>query len=204
MLKEVKVKENVLVAKASTKKYTDREDTTYTPTNEKYSVEKEKEFTIDEIKFVFNKLVPVNSKYNNTTKENGTVKEGITTVVYEYKPVLPSNDIVNEKIEFNGGINPIDPPVVDIPEYKEPIGGAIVPPEVHEKPEFKGGVSPIEPPVVEKTEAEVPKVEKPKKEEPKEVIKKKEELPVTSSSSMLGMFGLVGAFGMRKKRKKDK
>ena len=205
VLKEVKVKENVLVAKASTQKYTDREETTYTPTNEKYSVEKEKEFTIDEIKFVFNKLVPVNSKYNNTTKENGTVKEGITTVVYEYKPVLPSNDIVNEKTEFNGGINPIDPPVVDIPEYKEPIGGAIVPPEVHEKTEFKGGISPIDPPVVEKPEAKVPKVEEPKKEEEqKEVIKKKEELPVTSSSSMLGMFGLVGAFGMRKKRKKDK
>ena len=33
---------------------------------------------------------------------------------------------------------------------------------------------------------------------------KVEELPVTSSSSMLGMFGLVGAFGMRKKRKKDR
>ena len=210
VLKEVKVKENVLVAKASTKKYTDREETTYTATNEKYSVEKEKEFTIDGIKFVFNKLVSVSSKYNNTTEENGVIKEGITTVVYEYKPVLPSNDIVNEKSEFNGGVNPIDPPVVDIPEYKEPIGGAIVPPEVHEKPEFKGGVSPIDPPVVEKPEAEVPKVETPKAEEPKkeeeakEVIKKKEELPVTSSSSMLGMFGLVGAFGMRKKRKKDK
>mgnify|MGYP003087835778 CR=1 FL=1 len=205
VLKEVKVKENVLVAKASTKKYTDREETTYTPTNEKYSVEKEKEFTIDGIKFVFNKLVPVNSKYNNTTEENGVVKEGTTTVVYEYKPVLPSNDIVNEKPEFNGGVNPIDPPVVDVPEYKEPIGGAIVPPEVHEKPEFKGGVSPIDPPVVEKPEAEVPKVEELKKEEEaKEVIKKKEELPITSSSSMLGMFGLVGAFGMRKKRKKDK
>ena len=205
VLKEVKVKENVLVAKASTKKYTDREETTYTATNEKYAVEKEKEFTIDGIKFVFNKLVPVSSKYNNTTEESGVVKEGTTTVVYEYKPVLPSNDIVNEKPEFNGGVNPIDPPVVDVPEYKEPIGGAIVPPEVHEKPEFKGGVSPIDPPVVEKPEAEVPKVEEPKKEEePKEVIKKKEELPVTSSSSMLGMFGLVGAFGMRKKRKKDK
>ena len=205
VLKEVKVKENVLVAKASTKKYTDREETTYTATNEKYSVEKEKEFTIDGIKFVFNKLVPVSSKYNNTTEESGVIKEGMTTVVYEYKPVLPSNDIVNEKPEFNGGVNPIDPPVVDVPEYKEPIGGAIVPPEVHEKPEFKGGVSPIDPPVVEKPEAEVPKVEEPKKEEePKEVIKKKEELPVTSSSSMLGMFGLVGAFGMRKKRKKDK
>ena len=204
VLKEVKVKENVLVAKASTKKYTDREETTYTPTNEKYSVEKEKEFTIDEIKFVFNKLVPVSSKYNNTTEENGTVKEGTTTVVYEYKPVLPSNDIVNEKPEFNGGVNPIDPPVVDVPEYKEAIGGAIIPPEVHEKPEFKGGVSPIDPLVVEKPEAEVPKVEESKEEESKEVIKKKEELPVTSSSSMLGMFGLVGAFGMRKKRKKDK
>lgn len=210
VLKEVKVKENVLVAKASTKKYTDREDTTYTPTNEKYSVEKEKEFTIDGIKFVFNKLVPVSNKYNNTTEESGVVKEGTTTVVYEYKPVLPSNDIVNEKPEFNGGVNPIDPPVVDIPEYKEPIGGAIVPPEVHEKTEFKGGVSPINPPVVEKPEAEVPKVETPKAEEPKkeekakEVIKKKEELPVTSSSSMLGMFGLVGAFGLRKKRKKDR
>ena len=209
VLKEVKVKENVVVAKASTKIYTNKEETTYTATNEKYSVEKEKEFTIDGIKFVFNKLVPVNSKYNNTTEESGVIKEGITTVVYEYKPVLPSNDIVNEKPEFNGGVTPVDPPVVDIPEYKEPIGGAIVPPEVHEKPEFKGGVSPIDPPVVEKPEVEVPKVEtpkaeEPKKEEPKEVIKKKEELPVTSSSSMLGMFGLVGAFGLRKKRKKDK
>ena len=174
VLKEVKVKENVLVAKASTKKYTDREDTTYTATNEKYSVEKEKEFTIDGIKFIFNKLVPVSSKYNNTTEENGVIKEGTTTVIYEYKPVLPSNDIVNEKPEFNGGVSPVDPPVVEKPE--------------------------AEVPKVETTKAEEPK----KEEEAKEVIKKKEELPVTSSSSMLGMFGLVGAFGMRKKRKKDK
>ena len=112
---------------------------------------------------------------------------------------------MNEKPEFNGGVTPVDPPVVDIPEYKEPIGGAIVPPEVHEKPEFKGGVSPIDPPIVEKPEAEATKGEEPKKEEePKEVIKKKEELPVTSSSSMLWMFVIVGAFGMIKKRKKDK
>ena len=140
---------------------------------------------------------PKTGEIKEVKKEELLSKKGIPEVSEEAK-------------EFKGGVNPIDPPVVDIPEYKEPIGGAIVSPEVHEKPEFKGGVSPINPPVVEKPEAEVPKVEIPKaeepkkEEEPKEVIKKKEKLPVTSSSSMLGMFGLVGAFGMRKKRKKDK
>ena len=49
---------------------------------------------------------------------------------------------------LNGGIVPLDPPTVEIPEFQGGIPGI---PEVHEKPEFNGGIPGI-PEVHEKPE----------------------------------------------------
>ena len=150
VLKETTVKNNVTVATATTKVYADRDpETTYTPTNEEYSIERENTITIDGLTFKLNRLIPVSNELNNSIDESGKVKEGKTTIIYEYKLIIPSNDIVNEKPEFNGGVNPIEPPVVEVPEYTEPIGTTPGDAPIHELPEFEGGVNPIDPPVVE-------------------------------------------------------
>ena len=62
----------------------------------------------------------------------------------------------NIKLTIKDGVVPNDPPVVEKPEYKEPIG--TVPPEapVHEKPEFNGGMVPNDPPVYDKPEYKEP------------------------------------------------
>ena len=62
----------------------------------------------------------------------------------------------NIKLTIKDGVVPNNPPVVEKPEYKEPIG--TVPPEapVHEKPEFNGGVVPLDPPVHDKPEYKEP------------------------------------------------
>ena len=150
VLKETTVKNNVTVATATTKVYADRDsETTYTPTNEEYSIEREETITIDGLTFKLNRLIPVSNELNNSIDKSGKVKEGTTTIIYEYKLIIPSNDIVVEKPEFNGGVNPIEPPVVEVPEYTEPIGTTPGDAPVHELPEFNGGVNPIDPPVVE-------------------------------------------------------
>ena len=150
VLKETTVKNNVTVATATTKVYADRDpETTYTPTNEEYSIERENTITIDGLTFKLNRLIPVSNELNNSIDESGKVKEGTTTIIYEYKLIIPSNDIVNEKPEFNGGVNPIEPPVVEVPEYTEPIGTTPGDAPIHELPEFNGGVNPIDPPIVE-------------------------------------------------------
>ena len=104
--------------------------------------------------YVLRGVLGASEKYSNTTEENGKVKPGVTTIVYEYvlqskepERGVPGIPEVHEKPEYNGGAVPLDPPVVTIPEHNKPIG---IPgePEVHEKPEFKGGVVPLDPPVL--------------------------------------------------------
>ena len=74
--------------------------------------------------------------------------------------------------EFEGGVVPIDPPVVEIPEYTEPIGtvpneapvynkpewngGIPGIPEVRELPPFEGGVIPNDAPILDLPELEIP------------------------------------------------
>ena len=196
VLKESVVKDKVTVATARTVIETGKDPvTTYTPTNEKYSVTKDDTITVDGLTFKLNRIVPVTPELNNSVEENGLVKEGTTTVIYEYKLIIPSNDIVNEIPEFNGGVNPIDPPIVEIPEYT-------------------GGVVPIDPPVVDVPEykepiKDEPKVEKPK-EEPKVETSKvtetpKKALPKTSvvSNVFAGLSSLIGLAGLSLKNKKD-
>ena len=138
-------------------------------------------------------------------------------------------EVSEETIEFKGGVNPTESIVrEDLPELKVALikdgdGNVLEVIKEDEKPKDIQGYKNTGKTEVDKDgykvyiyEKEEPKVDKntptesankvvDKKEEVnKEVINKKEELPKTSSVSMLGMFGLVGAFGMRKKRKKDR
>ena len=105
--------------------------------------------------YVLRGVLGVSEKYNNTTEENGKVKPGVATIVYEYvlqskesERGVPGTPEVHEKPEYNGGAVPLDPPVVTIPEYDKPIG---IPgtPEIYDKPEYNGGVNPINPPVLD-------------------------------------------------------
>ena len=138
-------------------------------------------------------------------------------------------EVSEETIEFKGGVNPTESIVrEDLPELKVALikdgdGNVLEVIKEDEKPKDIQGYKNTGKTEVDKDgykvyiyEKEEQKVDKNTPTEPvnkvvdkkeevnKEVINKKEELPKTSSVSMLGMFGLVGAFGMRKKRKKDR
>ena len=74
---------------------------------------------------------------------------------YLYPPV------VENLPEFNGGVNPIDSPVLEVPEYTGPLstntpvddnGNLILPPIVNDLPEYKGGANPVDAPINEKPE----------------------------------------------------
>ena len=94
----------------------------------------------------------------------GTVINRIYQYVRFYgAPVheVPKDSPVNDVPEYNGGANPIVPPILGKPEYN----GGVNPidPPVFEKPEYNGGANPIDPPVLEKPELKVPNTpEKPK------------------------------------------
>ena len=65
------------------------------------------------------------------------------------KPIgISGEPLVNNEVEFSGGVVPNDAPKRDLDDYTQPIGVSGEP-EVHEKPEFEGGVTPLDPPVVE-------------------------------------------------------
>lgn len=66
-----------------------------TPTN--YNTENLKEQTIQKNgkTYVLTRVLPKGTKFNNTEATSGTVKEGVTTVVYEYREVQKGNLIVN-------------------------------------------------------------------------------------------------------------
>ena len=87
----VTVKDNVVVEKATTKVYADREETTYTATNEEYStVASRKEvIEINGKKYKYSGVYEVSDKFNNTIEETGKVKVGVTTVVYQYDYLIP-------------------------------------------------------------------------------------------------------------------
>ena len=83
----------------------------------------------------------------------GTVINRIYQYVRFYgAPVheVPKDSPVNDVPEYNGGANPIDPPVLEKPElnfeYK------LIEPPVFEIPEYNGGANPIDPPILEKPE----------------------------------------------------
>ena len=156
----------------------------------------------------------------NVNPENGNITETVTEkIVSDNNPENPP--IVNELPEFNGGVNPIDSPVLDVPEYTGPLstntpvddnGNLILPPVVDDLPEYNGGVNPIDSPVLDVPEyklTEKPKEESVKespKEETKTEDKKEKELPNTNSTSILTTLvsSVIGTLvlGYKSKRRK--
>ena len=128
-------KDNVVVEKASTIITGDKAETTYTATGEEYAVTAPQTIEVDGVSFKLRRVLPVSDKFNNTVEEKGLVKEGVTTIVYQYVMQIGAPSV--EKPEHEGGVVPLDPPTVD-------------------KPEYEGGVVPLDPPIVDKPELDIP------------------------------------------------
>ena len=149
---DVVAKNNVIVSEATTTITGDKEETTYKATGEDYAVTAPETIEVDGVMFKLKRVLPAGDKFKNTVDEKGLVKEGVTTIVYQYVMQLDTPTV--EKPDYDGGATPLDPPTVDIPEYE----GGVVPldPPIVDKPEFEGGVVPLDPPIVEKPELKVP------------------------------------------------
>ena len=61
-------------------------------------------------------FLPAGDKFQNTVEEKGLVKEGVTTIVYQYVMQITAPTV--DKPEFEGGVVPLDPPIVEKPELK--------------------------------------------------------------------------------------
>ena len=149
---DVVAKNNVIVSEATTTITGDKEETTYKATGEDYTVTAPETIEVDGVTFKLKRVLPAGDKFKNTVDEKGLVKEGVTTIVYQY--VMQLDTPIVEKPDYDGGATPLDPPTVDIPEYE----GGVVPldPPIVDKPEFEGGVVPLDPPIVEKPELKIP------------------------------------------------
>ena len=115
---DVVAKNNVIVAEATTTTVGDKEETTYKATGEEYAVTAPETIEVDGVTYRLKRVLPAGDKFNNTVEEKGLVKEGVTTIVYQYVMQIDAPKV--EVPEFDGGVVPLDPPVVDIPELKIP------------------------------------------------------------------------------------
>ena len=132
---DVVAKSNVIVAEAATTTTGDKEETTYNATGEEYAVTAPETIVVDGVTFKLRRVLPAGDKFQNTIEEKGLVKEGVTTIVYQYVMQIGAPQV--EVPEYEGGATPLDPPTVDIPEYE-------------------GGVVPLDPPIVDKPELKIP------------------------------------------------
>ena len=115
---DVVAKNNVIVAEATTITTGDKEETTYKATGEEYAVTPPETIEVDGVTFRLKRVLPAGDKFKNTVEEKGLVKEGVTTIVYQYVMQIDAPKV--EVPEFDGGVVPLDPPVVEIPELKIP------------------------------------------------------------------------------------
>ena len=115
---DVVTKNNVIVAEATTTTTGDKEETTYKATGEEYAVTAPETIEVDGVTFRLKRVLPAGDKFKNTVEEKGLVKEGVTTIVYQYVMQIDAPKV--EVPEFEGGVVPLDPPTVEIPELKIP------------------------------------------------------------------------------------
>ena len=216
---DVVVKNSVIVAEATTTTTGDKEETRYKATGEEYAVTAPETIVVDGVTFKLKRVLPAGDKFENTVDEKGLVKEGVTTIVYQYVMQLSAPSV--DKPEYEGGATPLDPPTVDIPEYE----GGVVPldPPIVDKPEFEGGVVPLDPPIVEKPELKIPREPTPApKPELMPVPKPTPEVPVkpavtaqvkrlvntgseTSNATVLGFGALIAGIALAvRKRQNEK
>ena len=152
----------------------------------------------------------INNKILNDSKDK--IISTNTPIDENGNLILPP--VVDELPEFNGGVNSIEPPVEEKPEYTGAVStntpiddkNELITPPIVEKSEFNGNVNSAEPPIVEKPEYKEEKgtpevLDKPEyklpdktkeepvkgtiKEETKVEDKKEKELPNTNSTSVL-------------------
>ena len=199
---DVVAKNNVIVAEATTTTTGDKEETTYKATGEEYDVTAPETIVVDGVTFKLKRVLPAGDKFKNTVDEKGLVKEGVTTIVYQY--VMQLSALSVDKPEYEGGATPLDPPIV-------------------EKPEYEGGVVPLDPPIVEKPELKIPGEPTPApKPEPMPVPKPTPEVPVkpavtaqmkrlantgseTSNAAVLGFGALIAGIALAvRKRQNEK
>lgn len=95
--------------------------------------------------FAINSTIPVSTLPIKPVEPVApTIGEPVAPTVkvdkYENVSATPVETPTDETPEFNGGIVPLDPPTVEIPEYTEPIGTVPNEAPVHDKPEFQGGI----------------------------------------------------------------
>ena len=199
---DVVAKNNVIVAEATTTTTGDKEETTYKATGEEYAVTAPKTIEVDGVTFKLKRVLPAGDKFKNTVDEKGLVKEGVTTIVYQYVMQLEIPTV--EKPDYDGGATPLDPPIVD-------------------KPEFEGGVVPLDPPIVEKPELKIPEQPTPApKSEPMPEPKPTPEVPgkpvmtaqvkrlantgsETSNAAVLGFGALIAGIALAvRKRQNEK
>ena len=216
---DVVAKNNVIVAEATTTTTEDKEETTYKATGEEYAVTAPETIVVDRVTFKLKRVLPAGDKFENTVDEKGLVKEGVTTIVYQYVMQLSAPSV--DKPEYEGGATPLDPPTVDIPEYE----GGVVPldPPIVDKPEFEGGVVPLDPPIVEKPELKIPEEPTPApKQDPMPEPKPTPEVPgkpvmtaqvkrlantgsETSNAAVLGFGALIAGIALAvRKRQNEK
>ena len=115
---DVVAKNNVIVAEATTTTTGDKEETTYKATGEDYAVTAPETIVVDGVTFKLKRVLPAGDKFQNTVEEKGLVKEGVTTIVYQYVMQIGAPQV--EVPEYEGGATPLDPPIVDKPELKVP------------------------------------------------------------------------------------
>ena len=213
---DVVAKSNVIVAEATTTTTGDKEETTYKATGEEYSVTAPETIVVDGVTFKLRRVLPAGDKFKNTVEEKGLVKEGVTTIVYQYVMQIGAPQV--EVPEYEGGATPLDPPIVDIPGFE----GGVVPldPPIVDKPEFKISEEPAPAPHPEPTPAPKPEPMPEPKPTPKAPEKEVEPVkPVvtaqvkrlantgseTSNAAALGFGALIAGIALAvRKRQKEK
>ena len=113
---DVVAKNNVTVAEVTTTTTGGKEETTYKATGEEYAVTPPETIVVDGVTFKLRRVLPAGDKFQNTVEEKGLVKEGVTTIVYQYVMQITAPTV--DKPEFEGGVVPLDPPIVEKPELK--------------------------------------------------------------------------------------
>ena len=200
---DVVAKNNVIVAEATTTTTGDKEETTYKATGEEYAVTAPETIVVDGVTFKLRRVLPAGDKFQNTVEEKGLVKEGVTTIVYQYVMQIEAPTV--DKPEFEGGVVPLDPPIVEIPELiipEEPTPA----PQPESKPEPTPAPQPVPTPEVKPTPKAPEKAVEPVKPVAVAQVKRLANTgSETSNAAALGFGALIAGIALAvRKRQKEK
>ena len=211
---DVVAKNNVIVAEATTTITGDKEETTYKATGEEYAVTPPETIEVDGVTFRLKRVLPAGDKFKNTVEEKGLVKEGVTTIVYQYVMQIDAPKV--EVPEFDGGVVPLDPPIVDKPELKIPEQPTPTP-NPTPKPEPKPEPKPVTPQPVTPADngdnngnnnGTPATAAQPAAPSTPQYMDGQRELPNTgtednASLAALGLLGVLSGFGLVARKKKE-